>query len=179
MQYGHEVDVVAPRLHTLPRTRRAAVCSQQGEPAVLHSPRSLDGVRRGMTKHCGMTKCSGQNQRCASLRIPRQPPIRSYICTYAYVSRYLRTQGVDVAVGVGVDVHVGVDVDVDVDVSVDVGVDVDVDENVAVDVDVESATTTTTTTTTATATTTTMRRMRRAAFTVTTNAAFLGAPTPR
>ena len=38
---------------------------------------------------------------------------------------------------------------------------------------------TTTTTTTATATTTTMRRRRRTAFTVTTNAAFLGAPTPR
>ena len=35
------------------------------------------------------------------------------------------------------------------------------------------------TTTTATATTTTMRRRRRTAFTVTTNAAFLGAPTPR
>ena len=78
MLYGNDVDVVAPRLHTLPRSRGAAVCSQQGESPVMHSPRSLDGVRRGRTEHCGMTKCSGQNQRCASIRIPCQPPIRSH-----------------------------------------------------------------------------------------------------
>ena len=77
MQHCHDVDVVAPRLHTLPGSRRAAVCSQQGESAVLHSPRSLDGVRRGRTEQCGMTKCSGQNQRCASLRILCQPPTRT------------------------------------------------------------------------------------------------------
>ena len=78
----HRTPRSAERLHTLPRSRRAAVCSQQGESALLHSPRSLDGVRRGMTEHCGMTltRCFPPSPPPPSLPPPPPSPPPPFPC---------------------------------------------------------------------------------------------------